>query len=368
MMKKLMLMLAGAVLLSSCGGHKTVSRGDSSKLDTLSYAIGSQIGTQFKFQMQTIPLNYAELVKGLEAAALNKYPRFEAEEAGEMLQEYFSTKARERSMAIRQQRQEADSIRLASGDSTRVDYPVADPAMFESEQERNDLSYALGCNIGYGLSEEEEPVQIYWVCQAITDTQNGTPQVEPMACRSFMQKYFMEFVPQRNLEQSTAWLAEIEKKSGVVKTESGLLYMVVDAGDMSQRPDDLRDVVKVHYKGTKRNGRVFDASRFADMPKARQEMLKRHLPEDFDKDEPVEFPLNAVIKGWGEGLQHVGKGGQIILWIPADLAYGQRGSRNAIGPNEALRFDIELIDLTPYVEEIPEAPAEEAQGEEAAAE
>ena len=364
-MKKMILMLAGALLLCSCGAKKSVTLGDKSNLDTLSYAIGNNIGSQFKFQMRTIPLNFKELTKGLEAAALGKSPRYDMSEAGEMLQEYFSVTARERSMQIRQERMKADSIRLAEGDTTRAESPIADPAMFESERERNDISYALGCNVGYGISEEEEPLQIYWVCQAIMDVQEETPQVDMMACRNFLQNHFMVVVPQRNREQSEAWLAEIEKKPGVQKTESGLLYQVVVAGDMEQRPDDLRDVVKVHYKGSKQNGRVFDASRFADMPKARQEMLKSQLPEDFDKDEPVEFPLNAVIKGWGEGLQLVGKGGQIILWIPSDLAYGPRGSRNVIGPNQALRFEVELIDVISHEE--PAAPAEgEAEGEEAA--
>lgn len=365
-MKKVILMLAGVMLLCSCGEQKAVSRGDSSKLDTLSYAIGNNIANQFKFQMRTIPINYEELVKGLEAAALDNGPRFEMTTATEMLQQYFTTTARERSMAIRQERAQADSIRRASGDTTRVEYPVADPAMFSSERERDDISYALGCNIGYGLGQEEEPLQIYWVAQAILDNQRNTLQAEPKDCNAFLQNYFMTFVPQRNLERSEAWLAEVEKQPGVMKTESGLLYKVVVTGNMEQRPTDLRDVVKVHYKGTKENGRVFDASRFADMPKARQEMLKRQLPEDFDRDEPVEFPLNGVIKGWGEGLQQVGKGGHIILWIPSDLAYGPRGSRGAIGPNEALRFDIELLDVkhheepaAPETPEAPEAPAAE---------
>jgi FKBP-type peptidyl-prolyl cis-trans isomerase FkpA len=90
---------------------------------------------------------------------------------------------------------------------------------------------------------------------------------------------------------------------------------------------------------------VFDASRFVDMPAERQEMLKRYQPDSYMNDNPIEFPLDRVIKGWTEGMQLVGKGGKIILWIPAELAYGERGASNLIGPNDALKFEVDLIDV-----------------------
>ena len=77
----------------------------------------------------------------------------------------------------------------------------------------------------------------------------------------------------------------------------------------------------------------------------------------------IEFPLNRVIKGWTEGMKLVGKGGKIILYIPSELAYGPRGAGRAIGPNEALEFTVELIDVKPFEEP---KPAEEAATEEAA--
>ena len=108
------------------------------------------------------------------------------------------------------------------------------------------------------------------------------------------------------------------------KTESGLLYRIDRAGDESLKPR-AEDVVNVDYEGKLRDGSVFDSS--------------------YERGEPTEFPLNAVIKGWTEGLQLVGKGGKITLWIPAELAYGERGAGQSIGPNEALRFDIELLNV-----------------------
>ena len=101
-------------------------------------------------------------------------------------------------------------------------------------------------------------------------------------------------------------------------------------------------------------------------------MRKQQMPDSYDKNEPVEFPLNRVIAGWTEGLQLVGKGGKITLWIPAELACGSRGAGRNIGPNEALEFEVELVDVTPFEEPAPAEEAAEteetAEGKEAPAE
>jgi FKBP-type peptidyl-prolyl cis-trans isomerase FkpA len=161
-----------------------------------------------------------------------------------------------------------------------------------------------------------------------------------------IQMFYMDVLPLKNAEESKAWLADIEKQKGVQKTESGLLYRIDREGDNNVKPT-AEDIVKVDYEGKLRNGLVFDSS--------------------YDRGESIEFPLSGVIPGWTEGMQLVGKGGQITLWIPGDLAYGVHGSGGgAIGPNEALAFKVELDDVkTKAQAEAEAAAAAEAQAQSA---
>ena len=129
---------------------------------------------------------------------------------------------------------------------------------------------------------------------------------------------------QGDLEKFEEKCCNYEKEKGVKKTESGLLYKVIEEG--AERPTSLQDTVRVHYTGMLKNGKKFESSHDAG-------------------NDPVQFPLDRVIKGWGEGLQHVGKGGKIILYIPSERAYGERGAGVFIGPNEALVFEVEVFDV-----------------------
>ncbi|MCX4301607.1 MAG: FKBP-type peptidyl-prolyl cis-trans isomerase [Alistipes sp.] len=350
--------LAGAAMMAACGNKSGIQMGSLSEFDSLSYALGANIAYSMGYELKDIPFDYKAMDKAIKEGAFDKAS--ESHDASiEKLRTYFMTKRGERAQAIAASRAEADSIRLAAGDSTKVDYPVADPAMFETEEERTDLSYAFGNDIGFNLSQSGLPLQIMWVTEAMQNVRDNNPKMTQDEVNSYLQYYFMVKRPAENAEASKAWLEKIEKKSGVQKTESGLLYKVTKAGDERLKAVDSRDVVKVHYTGRTRDGKVFDTSLFKNRSKEQQEMLKQQNPEGYDQDEPIEFPLNRVIAGWTEGMKLVGKGGKITLWIPAELAYGARGAGRDIGPNEALEFEVELIDVTPYQAPEPEN-AEEA--------
>ena len=124
-----------------------------------------------------------------------------------------------------------------------------------------------------------------------------------------------------NLKAGEAFLAENTKKEGVVTLPSGLQYEMLTSGE-GQKPS-LHNTVTCHYHGTLITGEVFDSS------------VKR--------GQPASFPLNAVIKGWVEGLQLMPAGSKWRFYIPAHLGYGDRQVSAVIGPNSTLVFDVELI-------------------------
>ena len=360
-MKKILLATAiAAMTLVSCSGDRktTVVMGDTAQFDTLSYALGANIAAGMNYQLSNVPFDYKAIDESFKNAVLGK-TSVKHEDARKTLQDFFNYETYgKRMQAIDRKRKEADSIRLANGDTTQVVYG-ADPEMFETEEERDEISSAFGTDMGYNVRQSGLPLQVVWMLEGMQNVRDKNPKMTEDEVGQYLQYYFMVKRPAENAEASQAWLEKIEKKSGVKKTESGLLYKVVKAGDMNMKPSDPRDVVKVHYTGRLRTGDVFDTSLFKNRPKEQQEMMKQQLPDSYGKDEPIEFPLNRVIRGWTEGLQLVGKGGKIKLWIPAELAYGS-SDNGRIGPNEALEFDVELIDVTPYEEP---APAEEVPAE-----
>ena len=123
--------------------------------------------------------------------------------------------------------------------------------------------------------------------------------------------------------EGEAFLAENAKREGVFVTESGLQYEVVTMGE-GEKPT-AESTVKVHYHGTLIDGTVFDSS--------------------VQRGEPIEFPLGGVIKGWTEGLQLMPVGSKFILYIPYQLAYGERGAGELIAPYSALIFEVELLEI-----------------------
>jgi FKBP-type peptidyl-prolyl cis-trans isomerase FklB len=190
------------------------------------------------------------------------------------------------------------------------------------------ISYAIGFQVGNSLKNEGLDVDPAVVATAIADVQAGT---EPRVTQEQMQEAMADLEKERtaamarigeeNKKKGDEYLAKHAKEKGVVTTQSGLEYKVVEAGKGKQPTPD--DKVTVNYKGTLLSGEEFDSS--------------------YARGEPATFPIHGVIKGWQEVLPLMKEGAKWEVAIPADLAYGERGTGHGIGPNETLLFTIELI-------------------------
>jgi FKBP-type peptidyl-prolyl cis-trans isomerase FklB len=128
---------------------------------------------------------------------------------------------------------------------------------------------------------------------------------------------------EKNKADGAAFLAENSKKKGVVSLPSGLQYKIAKEG--AGKSPQKTDKVKVHYRGTLINGTEFDSSH--------------------KRGEPATFGVDKVIKGWTEALQLMKEGSKWTIYVPSNLAYGERGAPTMIGPNETLIFEVELISV-----------------------
>jgi FKBP-type peptidyl-prolyl cis-trans isomerase FklB len=128
---------------------------------------------------------------------------------------------------------------------------------------------------------------------------------------------------EKNKTTGEKFLADNKAKEGVVTLPSGLQYKIIKEGD-GAKPGPT-DKVKAHYKGTHVDGTTFDSS--------------------YDRNDPAVFPLDKVIKGWTEALQLMKIGSKWELYIPSDIAYGAKGRKPVIGPNETLIFTVELLGI-----------------------
>jgi FKBP-type peptidyl-prolyl cis-trans isomerase FklB len=193
---------------------------------------------------------------------------------------------------------------------------------------QDSLSYAVGVLMGQNIKQQGiTDVNPQLMAQAIGDmlSANKGP-LDPAASNSILRKFMeskKEAEKKKNIEEGLSFLKENGKRPNVVSLENGLQYEIIQAGE-GPKPK-LENKVKVHYTGRLTNGDVFDSS--------------------VERGEPAVFGLGQVIKGWTEILQLMPVGSKWIVYIPQELAYGDRGAGGQIGPYSTLIFDIELISI-----------------------
>ena len=185
------------------------------------------------------------------------------------------------------------------------------------------LGQLLGRNVSPAALTEDE---MKFVLQGLNDQAFGRPsKVDVDQYGPLLQVFMTQHIQAAagvELVKAMAFVEEQAKKTGAVRTDSGIIIQEMKAG--TGPTPSATDNVKVHYHGTLRDGTIFDSS--------------------VVRNEPVTFPLNQVIACWTEGVQHIHVGGKARLTCPPDLAYGPEG-RPGIPGNAALVFEVELLEI-----------------------
>lgn len=199
--------------------------------------------------------------------------------------------------------------------------------------QKDKVSYSIGINWGAQLSQAKSKIDIEKVSQGMRDGFNGS---QPKLSMDEMKQVISDFQVAMQKEQQDkltnlsaankkageAFLAKNKKEKGVITLASGLQYQIIKEGTGASPKET--DTVVTHYIGNLIDGKVFDSS--------------------YKRGQPATFPVNGVIKGWTEALQKMKVGGKWKLFIPSELAYGEKGPAS-IGPNSVLIFEIELLEI-----------------------
>jgi FKBP-type peptidyl-prolyl cis-trans isomerase FklB len=209
---------------------------------------------------------------------------------------------------------------------------AADTPELKTDKEK--ISYSIGMEIGGNLKRGSVEVDPDLLAKGLKDSYGGgktilTEDQARQAIADFQktlmakQAETMQKLSEKNKADGEKFLAENGKKEGVKTLPSGLQYKEIAPG--TGKSPKTTDTVTTHYKGALIDGTEFDSS--------------------YKRGEPVSFPVSGVIAGWTEALQLMKEGAKWQLFVPSNLAYGERGAGREIGPNATLIFEVELISI-----------------------
>ncbi len=204
---------------------------------------------------------------------------------------------------------------------------VATSTWAQKSEKMDSISYSLGVLIAQNFKQQGlEEVQSKDVAEGISDVLAGNAKMDVEEANAIFSEHMQKIQMEKhsgNVEAGKKFLEENAKKDGVITLPSGLQYMVMKEGT-GPKPK-ATDKVTTHYHGTLIDGTVFDSS--------------------VDRGQPATFPVNGVIAAWVEALQLMPTGSKWKLFCPSELAYGERGAGQQIGPFATLIFEVELISI-----------------------
>jgi FKBP-type peptidyl-prolyl cis-trans isomerase FklB len=224
---------------------------------------------------------------------------------------------------------------FAAAQTKKINTPVAKPKLAITytpaqamKNTKDSASYALGYRIaqsmkGQGLQEINMTIFEQGFKAGVQSKSVIPDSLLDVCIKNYQDKMSLEKIA-INRATGKAFLEENAKKPGVVKMTNGMQYLVLTPGTGTEHPT-LNSKVKCHYHGTLIDGSIFDSS--------------------VQRGEPITFPLNGVIKGWQDAVQLMTVGAKWRLFIPSELAYGERSAGPMIGPGSTLIFEVELLGI-----------------------
>ena len=229
-------------------------------------------------------------------------------------------------------------LMIACNGTSKKEGSKAVLSLLPSKSYSDSAAYLLGVNFGMAMVQNSfQDLDMAIIRKGMNDAlkSSGNPndsnfvkqfKIDPNEMGMILNTYIQKQTAYQgalNLEKGDKFRKEFMVKNNADSTVTGIVYLIQDSGNGRRATSD-RDTVRVNYRGTLIDGTEFDAN------------------------DDITFPLNRVISGWTEGMKLVGEGGKITLVIPANLAYGERGPQT-IGPNSTLVFDVDLLEVRPFV-------------------
>lgn len=339
------------------------------EFDTMSYALGMNLGISVNVQQADMDLNADVIVDMLRKEALkttidNKATLLNTKHIAEFSSE------RVRPYMMRKQM-------TAHIETDRPD-TIAMPVLYDETYSRDEVSKWFVADIANYIRSSQIPVNITWLVKGFEDSRavNSIEEIDSIMAlstdemRAALDPYFRVELPQKSQEASEAWLAEIATKPDVLPLAVGAdtLYYRIDEPGGEVKPVSGRDTIALRFEMFTRRGTLVEsttqrgADRRDEVAKRIEKLQQDTVMDPVKRDEQIDALNNSVdfayepkimlsrftVRGAIEALKQVGEGGRITIWMPSSLAYGPRGNR-AVLPNEAIVMSVRLVDVVPYV-------------------
>ncbi|MBR5821569.1 MAG: hypothetical protein IKY51_01815 [Alistipes sp.] len=382
-MKKIFCAIIVAMSVASCGKVANSMYFDASdnrvyddataEFDTLSYAVGMNLGLGLRYQPAGMTFDYEVLMEAMTEELANGALDYESLAENKELIKRFSTE-RLQPFTIAQQRSKSQS---KSANTLKANLF---PTPFNEEFTEESVSRMFGRDMASYLVTAAYPLNMHWLRCAIDEASKAEGEIvhdslmrlTVLQMRGSLQKYHTSIHPEYIVETAREWLDNVAAQPSVhpmvVEDEDTLYYRVNRAGN-GIKPRSLNDTVSFSYDLYTRSGKLIEshsqranivrealekekAGDTLDNPKVKARI--QQLSDQLDDIENLRVPVSkALLKGLQYGIQNVGEGGEITIWMPASLAFGERGNRVVHG-NDAVVMNVALksVSYGPTEEEL----------------